>query len=177
MAKSRNLEAKEPIKKMKLLFICTHNRCRSILAEAISNHVANPHIRAASAGSSPEGVVHPLSLYYLSERGVSTQGLQSESWHDYENYHPDAVITLCESAAQEVCPVWFGNTVQAHWGLDDPSKNEDNENAHAAAFKGTIDILERRIRSLLDMLSTSENKVLNSQQLETALAQLAVEIN
>lgn len=169
---------------MKLLFICTHNRCRSILAEAITNHVANPHIRAASAGSSPQGIVHPLSLYYLSEHGVSTKGLKSQSWHDFENFNPDAVITLCESAAQETCPVWFGDTVQAHWGLDDPSKQSSDNDEHNqdAAFNYTIGILERRMRRLLDTLNASagNNKadsILEASELQPVLAQIAAEIN
>lgn len=158
---------------MKILFICTHNRCRSILAEAIANHVGNPHIQAASAGSSPQGVVHPLSLQYLSKHGVSTQGLRSQSWDDFENFNPDAVITLCDSAAKEACPVWFGSAVQVHWGLEDPSKlanKLDQENA----FTGTIDILERRVQRLL---KTVVNENSDGLELRTALTQIATEIH
>ena len=106
---------------MKLLFICTHNRCRSILAEAITNHVSDGRIVAVSAGSAPQGEVHPMSLKYLDEHGVSLEGLSSQSWDDYENFSPDAILTLCDSAAQESCPVWFDHSVQVHWGLSDPS--------------------------------------------------------
>ena len=110
---------------MKLLFICTHNRCRSILAEAISNHLANGKIIARSAGSSPAGEVHPLSIQFLQEKGIATDHCQSQSCNDFADFEPDAVITLCDSAASEACPVWFGNAAQVHWGLRDPSKNSD----------------------------------------------------
>jgi arsenate reductase len=159
---------------MKLLFICTHNRCRSILAEAITNHVANPLIQAASAGSTPEGMVHPLSLLYLSGHGVPIDGLKSQSWHDCEDYNPDAVVTLCDSAAQESCPIWFGNTVQVHWGLKDPSKQLEGSN-QIEAFNNTINVIERRISRLLDTLKAS--KTIDSQQLRSTLIQIAAEIN
>ena len=86
---------------MKVLYICTHNRCRSILSEAITNHVAGDVITAKSAGSQPAGEVHPLSLKYLNEAGIPTEGLQSQSWDEFEAFAPDLVITVCDSAAGE----------------------------------------------------------------------------
>jgi len=138
---------------MKLLFICTHNRCRSILAEAVTNHIAGAEIIAASAGSSPQGAVHPLSLKYLKEHDIPISGLRSQSWDDFERFRPDAIITLCDSAAKEVCPVWFDASVQVHWGLVDPSRSdslaEANESQQRDAFNNTIGILERRIKALI----------------------------
>lgn len=160
---------------MKILFICTHNRCRSILAEAITNHVGGSNIQAVSAGSSPQGQVHPLSLHYLSEHSISIDGLKSQSWDDFDGFNPDAIITLCDSAAQETCPVWFGDSVQAHWGLADPSKLL-SESEQGIAFNNTIDILERRGHRLLETINASTS-VLVRQDLQLALNQIAAEIN
>jgi len=135
---------------MKILFICTHNRCRSILAEAISNHLSDGRLQAKSAGSQPAGEVHPLSLKYLQEAGISTEGLCSQSWDDYENWQADAVITVCDSAAGEQCPLWLGQSRKVHWGLADPSSINGDEKEIAEAFNKTINILQERIQSLLE---------------------------
>ncbi|MCK7596749.1 arsenate reductase ArsC [Microbulbifer sp. CAU 1566] len=135
---------------MKLLFICTHNRCRSILSEAVTNHAASGRLEARSAGSQPSGVVHPLSLKYLQARGIATTGLHSKSWDDLEDWKPDAVITVCDSAAGEACPIWLGDTVKVHWGLSDPSKLEASDDEVAAAFNETIDIIETRVARMLE---------------------------
>lgn len=159
---------------IKLLFICTHNRCRSILAEAIANHIGGDAIQAASAGSSPQGQVHPLSLKYLAEHGVRTDGLCSQSWDEFEHFSPDAVLTLCDSAAQETCPVWFGKLVQVHWGLSDPSAIDTmGDDSERESFNKTINILERRIRALLD----SDVNVSDREALRATLSQIAVNIN
>jgi len=134
---------------MKILFICTHNRCRSILAEAITNHIGAEKIEARSAGSSPVGEVHPLSIKYLSESGISTEGLQSESWDVHESWQPDVVITVCDNAAGETCPVWFGNSLRVHWGLKDPSSLDGSEEEIRQAFMNTIAIITTRINALL----------------------------
>ena len=135
----------------KFLFICTHNRCRSILSEAITNHLANGRIIAYSAGSQPVGEVHPLSIRYLKERGISTEGLKSQSWDDFESIDPDVVITVCDSAASETCPVWFGNCVKAHWGLPDPSKLQGSEEEIRDAFFAVMDTIEARIQKVLQL--------------------------
>lgn len=163
---------------MKLLFICTHNRCRSILAEAITNHIAGGKITAASAGSSPQGEVHPLSLKYLAESGISTEGLRSQSWNEFENFNPDAILTLCDSAAKESCPIWFGESIQAHWGLADPSrvdslKDSVGEVDQCALFNNTIDILSRRIKALIESEITS----LAGEPLKNRLHQIAAQIH
>ncbi|WP_100656194.1 arsenate reductase ArsC [Alteromonas flava] len=134
---------------MKVLYICTHNRCRSILSEAITNHISSgSDLDARSAGSQPVGEVHPLTLKYLDEAGIATTGLHSQSWDDFADYAPDVVITVCDSAAQEVCPVWFGNALQLHWGLSDPSKIQGSEDDIATAFRNCIAIIKQRVVQL-----------------------------
>lgn len=133
---------------MKVLYICTHNRCRSILSEAITRSQANGIIEARSAGSQPVGEVHPLSLTYLAEAGIPTEGLQSQSWNDFEDFAPDVVITVCDSAAGEACPVYFTQSVKVHWGLTDPSKVVGTEDDIAAAFRECIAIIKLRVNAL-----------------------------
>ena len=134
---------------MKILYICTHNRCRSILSEAITNHLAKGNIQAFSAGSHPAEQVHPLTLKYLTQNGISISGLKSRSWDDFESEQFDLVITVCDNAANEVCPVWFGDSAKMHWGLPDPSKLEGSEEDIALAFKEVMQTIEKRIKALL----------------------------
>jgi arsenate reductase len=133
---------------MKILYICTHNRCRSILSEAITNQRAAGVLEARSAGSQPAGEVHPLSLRYLRESGYDTAELKSESWEDFQEFNPDVVITVCDSAAGEACPLWMGKTMKLHWGLEDPSKLEGTESEQAEAFQKTIGLIEARVEQL-----------------------------
>ena len=130
---------------MKLLFICTHNRCRSILCEAIASQRGASVLQAASAGSAPVEAVHPLTLRYLEERGYSTTDLQSQSWHDLQSFEPDRVITVCDSAAGEACPLWMGEVDKHHWGLPDPSRIEGDEAAIRLAFMTVIDRIEAKV--------------------------------
>lgn len=134
---------------MKILYICTHNRCRSILSEAITNAKSNGGIEARSAGSQPSGEVHPLSLQYLGEAGIPTTGLKSQSWDEFEDFAPDLVVTVCDSAAGESCPIWFGKALKVHWGLEDPSKLTGSEEQVAEAFRKTIALINERVDSLL----------------------------
>ncbi len=117
---------------------------------------------ARSAGSQPAGEVHPLTLKYLTEAGINTAGLKSESWDEYEGFAPDVVITVCDSAAGEQCPVWFGNSIKVHWGLPDPSRVTGTEAEVKAAFRNVMKTLEKRIKALLalqpDRIKT-ENRV------------------
>lgn len=136
---------------MKILYICTHNRCRSILLEAISNQRAKGEIIARSAGSQPEGAVHPLTLKYLAEAGIATDGLKSESWDEYADFAPDVVMTVCDSAAGESCPLWFGHSIKLHWGLQDPSKQGGSEEELAQAFRQTIRTVEQRVDTLREI--------------------------
>jgi arsenate reductase len=153
---------------MKILYICTHNRCRSILSEAITNQLGQGRLVAKSAGSQPAGEVHPLSLKYLAESGINTDGLQSQSWDEFEDFSPDIVITVCDSAAGESCPIWFGASVKVHWGLSDPSKLEGSEAEIADAFKQTISEISERVEKLLALDINSNDK----PALIEALAQL-----
>ncbi|MDF2178364.1 arsenate reductase ArsC [Aliiglaciecola sp. CAU 1673] len=134
---------------MKILYICTHNRCRSILSEAVTNHLANGRIQARSAGSQPAGEVHPLTLKYLAEAGINTDGLESQSWDDFADFKPDLVITVCDSAAGESCPLWMGESLKMHWGLADPSKLQGSEEDIAAAFHKVMDEIKSRVKGLL----------------------------
>jgi len=134
---------------MKILYICTHNRCRSILSEAITNHFAQGKLQAFSAGSQPAGEVHPLSIQYLSEKGILTDGLTSQSWDDYALESVDVVITVCNSAAAETCPIWLGNTLKVHWGLVDPSQLEGSETDIRNAFYSVMETIEQRVQRLL----------------------------
>ncbi|MEE4184525.1 MAG: arsenate reductase ArsC [Gammaproteobacteria bacterium] len=136
---------------MKLLYICTHNRCRSILCEALTNHLAQGRIIASSAGSTPAAAVHPLTLAHLRARGLATAGLYSKSWEDVAEFQPDVVVTVCDSAANEACPVWMGAAPKVHWGLPDPSRAAGSDAEIAAAFERVSDLIERRIRRLLEV--------------------------
>jgi len=157
---------------MKILYVCTHNRCRSILSEAITNHVsfaqAQVSIQAKSAGSQPAGEIHPLSIQYLQEAGVSTAGLASQSWDELEEFAPDMVVSVCDSAAGESCPVWFGKSVKVHWGLTDPSKVEGSDEEKAQAFRETIAEIQRRVTELLALA----DKQLSQEELRSALNKL-----
>lgn len=155
---------------MKILYICTHNRCRSILSEAITNHLAKGKLQAFSAGSQPAGQVHPLSLKYLEEKGISTEGLKSQSLDDLEIEQPDIVVTVCDNAAAEACPVWFGDTVKIHWGLADPSKLEGDEAEIRDEFYAVMNTIEQRVHKLLALdlepLSKIERQALLNQLIE-----------
>ena len=130
---------------MKLLFVCTHNRCRSILCEAITSQRGAGLLEAASAGSAPVDAVHPLTLRYLEERGYQTAGLRSQSWHELEAFDPDQVVTVCDSAAGEACPLWMGEVDKIHWGLPDPSREQGDEEAVRSAFVAVIDRIENKV--------------------------------
>lgn len=136
---------------MKILFICTHNRCRSILSEAIARQVGQGLLDVRSAGSAPIGAVHPLSIKYLEKSGFDCDGLQSQSWDEFEDFAPDVVITVCDTAAGESCPLWFGKAIKIHWGLQDPSKLEGSDEAIEQAFLQCIDIIKQRSYALLEV--------------------------
>lgn len=151
---------------MKILYICTHNRCRSILCEAITN-ASTGNVEARSAGSQPVGEVHPLSLRYLADRGIDTEGLRSQSWDEFEDYNADLVVTVCDSAAGESCPVYFGKSLKVHWGLEDPSKLEGTEEEKAKAFNTTIDIIEKRVAALAELAEKNLDKAALKEALST----------
>lgn len=135
---------------LKLLFLCTHNACRSILAESIARSLGEGLWEVASAGSHPAGEVHPATLAALGEHHLPTQSLASKSWDDLVDYQPDIVITVCDQAAGESCPIWFGKAVKGHWGLPDPSKETD-PGKQQSDFRFVINTLGRRLRALAVM--------------------------
>ena len=131
---------------MNVLFLCTGNSCRSILAEATFNHLAPPGWRALSAGSQPTGRVHPRSLALLAREGISTEGYYSKSWDDLP-VTPDLVITVCSSAAGETCPAYLGPVLRAHWGVEDPALVTGSEAEIDAAFMHAYQVLRTRIEA------------------------------
>ncbi|KGE04245.1 arsenate reductase ArsC [Pseudohaliea rubra] len=154
-----------------LLFVCTHNRCRSILCEALTNHLAGGRLRAFSAGSQPAGAVHPETLAQLEARGIATAGLKSQSWEAFADLAPDVVVTVCDSAAGEQCPLWMGATAKVHWGLPDPSKVPGPGPEQDAAFAAVIATIEGRLQHLL----TREPEHLDQAGFVEALVSLTTE--
>ena len=132
---------------MKVLFMCTANSCRSILSEAMFNHLAPQGFQAVSSGSFPKGQVLPRSLSTLQAAGISTEGLYSKGSDAFEDSPPDVVITVCDKAAGEACPVYFGPAVKAHWGLEDPSDVNGDEASVQAAFDATLETIATRCRA------------------------------
>jgi arsenate reductase len=133
---------------MNVLFLCTGNSCRSILAEATFNYLAPAGWNAMSAGSHPTGQVHPRSLALLAREGISTEGLHSKSW-DKLPVTPDIVVTVCASAAGETCPAYLGPVLRTHWGVDDPAHAIGTDAEIDAAFDRAYRTLRIRIEAFL----------------------------
>jgi arsenate reductase len=158
-----------------VLILCTHNSARSILAECMLNHLATElgkDVRAYSAGSAPSGRVNPLALEALANAGVDTSGCGSKSWDEFAG--PDAprmrlVITVCDSAAAEICPHWPGSPVTMHWGYTDPSNAEGGEEAKRTAFERTRQAIGERMLRLLKLPLDS----MDDATLQAALADIA----
>lgn len=134
---------------MRVLFMCTANSCRSILSEAMFNHLAPAGFAAVSAGSFPKGQVLPRSLTTLQQAGISIAGLSSKGNDAFTDNPPDIVITVCDKAAGEACPLYFGPALKTHWGLEDPSEAVGDEAAMDAAFRATLARIEQRCRAFL----------------------------
>jgi len=137
-----------------VLFLCTGNSARSILAEAILNSRGRPNFRAFSAGSHPAGRVHPYAVKQLESAGLPVEGLRSKSWDEFAK--PGApqmhfVFTVCDSAAAEICPVWPGKPVTAHWGIPDPGNVAGSPDEIARAFRDAFVTLGRRIDLFLSL--------------------------
>ena len=141
---------------MNVLFLCTGNSCRSIIAEATFNHLAPAGMAAISAGSKPTGEVHPRSIALLKSKGISTDGYYSKSWDALEIV-PDIVITVCGNAAGETCPAYLntnssgGRIMRAHWGVDDPAKATGSDAEINASFESAYQILRKRIEAFFDL--------------------------
>ncbi len=147
---------------MRVLFMCTANSCRSILSEALFNHLAPEGFEAVSAGSFPGGQVLPRSLATLERAGIATEGLSSKGNDAFAGNPPDIVITVCDKAAGEACPVYFGPALKSHWGLEDPSDVVGDEASIDAAFRATLARIERRCQAFFalpfDTLARDELK-------------------
>jgi arsenate reductase len=159
---------------LNILFLCTGNSCRSILAEATFNHLAPPGWRAMSAGSRPTGEVHPRSLALLAREGISTDSAHSKSW-DHLPQTPDVVITVCASAAGETCPAYLGPVLRAHWGVDDPAHATGTDEEIDAAFLSAYRILRARIEALLAL--PLEALARDPRQLQDALVKIGNAVN
>ncbi|MEF9993166.1 MAG: arsenate reductase ArsC [Acinetobacter sp.] len=133
---------------MKFLFLCTGNSCRSILSEVLFNSRAPEGWTAYSAGSKPTGKVHPLTIKTLENLGLSTSDLSSKTIDDCEQYQPNVVITVCDQAAQEACPLYLGAAIKAHWGLADPSHLALPEDEKLKAFLVTVAHINKRLDAL-----------------------------
>lgn len=136
---------------MRVLFMCTANSCRSILSEAMFNHLAPAGFQAVSAGSFPKGQVLPRSLSTLQKHGIAIDGLYSKGNDAFANNPPDIVITVCDKAAGETCPVYFGPALKTHWGLEDPSEVQGDEAAIDGAFRATLMRIGERCQAFLDL--------------------------
>ncbi|MGZ4969727.1 MAG: arsenate reductase ArsC [Methylobacter sp.] len=134
---------------LKILILCTGNSCRSVLGEALINHLGGGRFLAFSAGSHPTGKVNENALATLARHGISTEGFSSQSWDEFDEKSIDIAITVCDSAAGEACPVYLNNVVRAHWGLPDPAHVTGSPEVIEAAFEATYAALEKRIHQLL----------------------------
>jgi arsenate reductase (thioredoxin) len=145
-----------------VLFLCTHNSARSVIAECIMHRIGSGKFHAYSAGSRPSGQIHPLAINLLKKLNYDTTGLRSKSWEEFTG--PDApeldfVFTVCDDAANEVCPVWPGQPMTAHWGLPDPSLVTGTEAERAFAFSDTYRMLNQRIGIFISLPLASLSKL------------------
>jgi arsenate reductase len=150
-----------------VLFLCTGNSARSIMAEAILNHKAKGAFRAYSAGSHPTGTVRPEALRQLELAGLPTEGLRSKSWDEFATPSApaiDFILTVCDNAANEVCPIWPGHPMTAHWGVPDPAAVKGTPEQIDRAFNDAFSVLDRRIGLFLSLpLSTLEEMAIQRE--------------
>jgi arsenate reductase len=146
----RGLKMSDPI--YNVLFLCTGNSARSILAEALINHWGRGTFRGFSAGSHPKGQVHPIALELLEHMKLPTSGLRSKAWDEFAapgSPRLDFVFTVCDNAAGELCPVWPGQPMTAHWGVPDPAAVEGEDTLKWIAFREAFRSLENRIKAFV----------------------------
>lgn len=156
-------------KPLNVLFLCTHNSARSVIAEVILNRLGTGRFNAYSAGSQPSGKVHPYARELLEKLNYDTSSLRSKSWEEFTG--PDApdldfVFTVCDNAANEVCPVWPGQPISAHWGVPDPSVAVGNDSERHFAFADTHRMLYQRISIFTNLPLASLDKLSLQKRLE-----------
>lgn len=154
-----------------VLVLCTGNSARSILGEALFNHLGQGRVRAFSAGSKPKGVPHPGALRLLARRGIDTTPFRSKSWDEFTGADApriDLAITVCGNAAGEACPVFLGSPMKAHWGLPDPADATGSEAEIDAAFEETWRLLEIRVRAFLGL----DREAMDKAAMQAALAEI-----
>ena len=154
---------------LNVLFLCTHNSARSIIAEAIMNRLGAGKFKGYSAGSQPSGRVHPYSMELLQKLNYDTSALRSKSWEEFtapEAPQLDFVFTVCDNAANETCPVWPGQPMSAHWGLPDPSAYEGSETERRVAFADTHRMLYQRIGIFTNLPMSSLDKLSLQRRLD-----------
>ena len=136
-----------------VLFLCTGNSARSVLAEALMNHWGKGRFRAYSAGSQPTGRINPLAVRLLAGMGMTDYQGRSKSWDEFAAGAPpmDLVFTVCDSAAAETCPIWPGHPSTAHWGTEDPAATEGSEEKRMAAFERAFRILQHRVKACVEL--------------------------
>jgi arsenate reductase len=151
-----------PAKVYNVLFVCTHNSARSIMAEGLMNSLGKDHFKAWSAGSQPGGTVNPFALKTLSRLRIPTDGYRSKDWDEFARPGApelDFVFTVCDKAAGEVCPVWPGQPMTAHWGVSDPAAFQGTDEEKTKVFWDTAVILKRRIELMLSLPLASLDKM------------------
>jgi arsenate reductase (thioredoxin) len=152
-----------------VLFLCTGNSARSILAETLLNHWGQGRFRGFSAGSHPKGAVHPVALKLLHSLELPTEGLHSKSWSEFAAAGTpvmDFVFTVCDQAAAEVCPVWPGQPITAHWGMPDPAAVGGSDVAQWQAFRDTFRALENRIKIFVALPVAALDRMSLARQIE-----------
>ena len=156
---------------LNILVLCTGNSCRSVLGEAMINHLSQGRFKAFSAGSHPIGRINPGALATLARHGLPTEGYVSQSWDEFEDTNIDIMISVCDSAAGEACPAYLGKAVRGHWGLADPAHIKGTAEEVEAAFEATYAALENRIHKLLALPVESLSRL----ELSEALNKIGIE--
>jgi len=154
---------------LNVLFLCTGNSARSILAESLMNAWGVHKFRGFSAGSHPKGEVHPIALELLRHMKLPTQGLRSKNWNEFAGADAprlDFVFTVCDNAANEVCPIWPGQPVTAHWGVPDPAAVQGSDAERWAAFREAFRVLEARIKIFVSLPIDKLDRLMLKQQLD-----------
>lgn len=153
-----------------VLFLCTHNSARSVIAECIMNRLGAGKFKAFSAGSYPSGQVHPYALDLLKQHGYDTSALRSKSWDEFAAPGApkmDFVFTVCDDAANEVCPVWPGAPMSVHWGMPDPSAAEGNEAERRYAFANTYRMMRHRIGAFVNLPLASLDRLSQQRRIDS----------